>query len=108
MEMDELFVRVPIKILLDDRVSRSALIVYAVLLDAAGKWSIVTDLTVAEISERAGISEKSVRRAEAQLVDAGYLAIHRTGRASMIEVLHNLRPLRCSSVEFYKSKEGSA
>ena len=110
LEKTELFVRIPISVLLDERVSRSALIVYAVLIDAADKYGVRQGCTIAESAQRAGIAEKTVRRSEAQLVAAGYISVHRTGRASCIEVLHNLRPTIRSSVEVYNEtpEEGTA
>ncbi len=109
MERNEMFIRIPIAALLDPRLSRSALIVYAIMIDAADKWGVLEGLTVAAMAERCGLSEKTVRRSEAQLAAAGYIAVRRTGRASTIEVLHNLRPLIRSSVEYYQTKkEGTA
>lgn len=110
LDRTELFVRIPISVLLDERVSRSALVVYAVLIDAADKYGVLQGCTIASIAQRAGISEKTVRRSEAQLVDAGYIAVTRTGRASIIQVLHNLRPTVCSSIETYNNtpEEGTA
>lgn len=100
---DELFVRLPVSALLDTRLSRSALVVYAIMIDAADKWGILEGLTIAEISRRSGVSSKTVRRAEAQLMDAGYIIVHRTGRASQIEVMHDLRPMIRSSIDYYGS-----
>lgn len=110
LDRSELFVRIPISVLLDSRLSRSAILVYTVLIDAADKLGVLQGCTITDIAQRAGISEKTVRRAESQLVGAGYIAVHRTGRASCIEVLHNLRPTIRSSIETYYDtpEEGTA
>lgn len=102
MLKDEVFVRLPVQALLDTRLSRSALVVYAIMIDAADKYCMLEGLTIAEISRRSGVSEKTVRRSEAQLMAAGYIVVHRTGRASVIEVLHDLRPMIRSSVDYYE------
>lgn len=108
MLKDEVFVRLPVQALLDTRLSRSALVVYAIMIDAADKWQMLEGLTIAEISRRSGVSEKTVRRAEAQLMAAGYITVHRTGRASSIEVMHDLRPMIRSSVEYFETSAKEA
>lgn len=102
MLKDEVFVRLPVRALLDTRLSRSALVVYAIMIDAADKCGMLEGMTIAEIGRRCGISDKTVRRAEAQLMAAGYIIVHRTGRASCIEVLHDLRPMIRSSIAYYE------
>lgn len=108
MRKDEMFVRLPVKALLDDRLSRSSLVVYAIMIDAADTWGMLEGLTIAELARRCGVSEKTVRRAEAQLMEAGYIEVHRTGRASSIEVMHDLRPMIRSSVEYYNTRAKEA
>jgi hypothetical protein len=105
MERNEMFIRIPIAALLDNRLSRSALIVYAIMIDAADKWGMLEGMTIAEMAARSGLNEKTVRRSEAQLAAAGYIAIHRTGRASTVEVLHNLRPMIRSGIDYYRNQE---
>lgn len=103
MEKHELFVRLPVSALLDSRLSRSALILYAILIDAADSCGICQGITIGAMAARTGLSEKTIRRAEAQLMRCSYIMIHRTGRASLIEVLHNLRPMLRSSIESFDS-----
>ena len=88
MKSEEYYIRIPIKMLQDNRLSRSAIAVYGVLLDEVKPPLNMTDrLSIAAIAQRAGIHSATVRRAERQLVEAGYIRIDRTGRESMIWVL---------------------
>lgn len=103
----ELFVRLPVSALLDERLTRSALIVYAVLIDAADANGM-TEISIAAIAERSGVSPRTVRRSERALMDAEYIRVYRTGRESVIAVQHKLRPMRTAAVRTYKRKEGKA
>lgn len=104
MFADEMFIRIPISAVMDRRLSRSTLLLYGVLIDAADKFMQVINLTTAEMAARCKTSEKTIRRAEAQLVECGYIEIFRTGRASQISVLHYLQPLQGSAIEAHRKK----
>lgn len=106
---EELYVKIPIAALLDERMTRSSIVLYAVLIDAANGSGILEGMTIAELCRRCGgCAEKTIRRAESVLVELGYIAIHRTGRASVIEVLHSMQPTRTSMIEFYLSQREEA
>lgn len=110
MDKQELFLRIPVEAIMDKRLSRSALIVYAVMIDAAGKWLIMHDTSIDQIAIRSHMSSRTVRRAMSQLVDAGYIAVHRTGRCSVIDVIHYMRPTVKSTIQAYedwKDKEAA-
>lgn len=108
MEQSQLFVRLPLQALKDQRLTRSALVLYAVMIDAANKWLVLEGITIRELASRSGLSEKTVRRSERQLVDLGYIYIRRTGRASVIDVMHNLTPMRKSTYETYEALKEDA
>ena len=110
MKEEEYFVRVPISLLRDNTLSRSALIVYAILLDKAKDFGSFggCELTIGEIAKWSGLSEHTVRRSERQLVDAGYLEIERTGRASVLVIKkYGIHIQSYSAINAYrKVKEG--
>ena len=83
MKKEDYFVRVPVSILLDKRLTRSSVLLYAVLLDKANQYGM-SNCTIGELAVESGLSPHTVRRSERQLVDAGLLEIERTGRASLL------------------------
>jgi DNA-binding IclR family transcriptional regulator len=75
-----------------------------------GKWLFVTshafvlievdrdpDLTVREIAERVGLTERQAHRVLADLVDEGYLAREKVGRRNRYRVNHEA-PMRHPAV----------
>ena len=103
MESREYFVRVPVSVLMDSRLTRSSVLLYAILIDSADNNGM-TEATIDELAAACQISPATVRRSERQLVDAGLLEIYRTGRASLIRLTQADKMLRAvSGVAAYKA-----
>lgn len=104
MQKEEYFVRIPVSMLLDTKLTRSSIALFAILLDAADKNGII-ELTLDQMSSRTTLSEKTVRRSERQLMDAGYINVTRTGRASLISLTRKglaIKVHEYSAVMLYK------
>lgn len=90
------WIRLPLAVLKDDRLGKTACCVLALLIDrqdiAAVDGSIA--LTLADAAAYCGCSRRTAERAVAELETAGYIARHRTGRASRYTVLQGLPPKR--------------
>lgn len=86
MKKDDYFVRIPISILRNESLTRSSILVYAVLLDAADCYGMQF-IGIDELARRCRISPATVRRSERQLVEAGLITIARTGRESLIGIV---------------------
>ncbi len=84
MQSNDYFVRLPVSVLMDPELSRSAILIYAVLLDLADQYGIIMNETIDSLADRCHCSPRTVRRSERQLVDKGMISIDRTGRASLI------------------------
>lgn len=89
------WVRLPLRLLEDERLQRSDLIICALLLDRCD-LSPELSLTVDQIAQLSQLSPRTVRRSLQRLSDCGYIGITRTGRAHRISVLEILPPKRRS------------
>ena len=78
------FVKLPLKLLTDQRITDRAKVLGAILIDLAAADGAVEQATCDEIAELMGCNERTVRRAEEELCSAGYIHVRRTGRASRI------------------------
>lgn len=77
--------KLPYTVILDERLSSSAKIIYAVLLDISNDWRVVR--TIKSIAELTGVSPRQVLRALEQLREAGYIVSkHTNGRSLTIEI----------------------
>lgn len=94
MQSNDYFVRLPVSVLMDSELSRSAILLYAVLLDLADQYGIIQGMTLDDLANRCRCSPKTVRRSERQLVDKHMITIDRTGRASMICIVGMQQMLR--------------
>ena len=107
--MQDYFVRLPISVLLDNRLTRSSVLLYAVLLDLADENGFLY-ATIDELADHCRTSPHTVRRSERQLCELGLISIDRTGRASLIGVNAARSMLRqVSGLDTYrhaKRKEG--
>lgn len=93
------FVRLPVAALQDGRLSRSALIVLATVIDRTTEEG-VCELSTAQIAAAATVSERSVARALNQLEELEYITVmRRAGRKS--KICHNdiLPPKRRNSAK---------
>ena len=96
------FVRVPLTLLYDDRITKSALLLYAVLMDTADQYGMqIVDIDT--LAARCRCSGKTVRRAEAQLCAAGYISVYRTGRASLIQLTDTELIRSSSGIQAYRA-----
>ena len=84
------YYRLPAAALEDIRLTRSALIVLAVLIDQSDYGA--PELTIDELAELAGIAPRSVRRSLHELAAAELIEITHTGRASRFTVREILPP----------------
>lgn len=102
MDAQQYFVRVPVAVLMNKQLTRSSVLLYAILVDYADQWGVI-EATIDQLSHRSGLSSATVRRSERQLVDAGLLAISRTGRASVLSLTaEGIRIQSYSAVEQYR------
>lgn len=80
----ELFVKFPTKLLYDRAISAKAKMLYAIMVDMADENGCA-EITIARMQWLIGAkSDKTVRELERELVEAGYIEVCRTGRASYI------------------------
>lgn len=79
----KLFLKMPLDLLLDKQLPRSAVILMTVLIDLQDLNGCV-DRTIEDLCRYTGLSEKTVRRSERELCDREIITITRTGRSSMI------------------------
>ena len=79
----KLFIKMPLDLLLDQSVPRSAVILMTVLVDLQDAQGCV-QRTIEQLCRYTGLSEKTVRRSERALCDKGIIEITRSGRDSMI------------------------
>lgn len=79
------WVRLPVAAVLDERLQRSDMLLYALLLDRCDRSTTVA-LSVAKLAQLSGLSERTVRRSLQRLQDVQLLTVRRTGRASEITV----------------------
>ena len=70
------WVRLPVEALRDERLSRSACVVLATIIDRADEDGGAT-LSSAQIARACGCSERTVKRCTAQLDELGYILIER-------------------------------
>lgn len=105
------YIKLPVCMLYDDRISKSAMIVYAAIVDKANPTDEAAQLTLEELAKLTGLSTRTVRRAEAQLDEAGYIYVQRTGRASIIALRSATEMIvqRYSTLDLYaKEQEAGA
>ena len=103
MEAKEYFVRVPVSVLMDTRLTRSSVLLYAILIDGADQNGM-QEATVDELAHACQISPATVRRSERQLVETELIEIYRTGRASVIRLTQADKMLRAvSGIAAYKA-----
>lgn len=103
MEAKEYFVRVPVSVLMDARLTRSSVLLYAILIDGADQNGM-QEVTIDELATACQISPATVRRSERQLVSCELIEVYRTGRASVIRLTQADKMLRAvSGVAAYKA-----
>ena len=102
MDAQEYFVRIPVSVLMNNKLTRSSILLYAILVDYANQWGII-EATIEQLSKRSGLSPATIRRAEKQLVETNLLDVSRTGRASVLRLTEEgIRIQNYSAVEQYK------
>ena len=89
----ESWVRLPLSLLKREDISRSAVVLMAVLIDKADGASQVI-ASADELAIACGCSERTIRRAGAELIAAGLIATQRTGRELLYDVSPILPPKR--------------
>ena len=102
MNATEYFVRVPVSVLMNKQLTRSSVLLYAILIDYADRFGVIV-ATIDQLAARTRLSAATVRRSERQLVDAGLLNVERTGRASLLRLTaEGVRIQTYSAVEQYR------
>lgn len=99
------FIQFPVKLLYDNRISDKARVLAAILIDIADAMGCA-QVTIDQLRRMMNCNgEKTVRRAEAELCNAGYIEVRRTGRASMIWLCDELRTGRdWSAIRWYENE----
>ena len=100
------FLKFPIKLLYDNSISDRAKILCTVLIDKADSHGCAI-LTLEEMRQLIYCeSERTVRRAEEELCNAGYIQIIKTGRASMIWLSSDIvTGSPWSALEWYEAEQ---
>ena len=88
--MQQSWIRVPVSLI--GHVQPSALIVYAVICDRGNMQPVQT--TVQSIAAAAGVSDRTARRAIADLTDAGALTVQRTQYGVTLTPASLMQPTR--------------
>ena len=109
MESENGFVKLPIKLLYDERISEKAKLLYAILIDLADENGCA-EVSIHQLQWLLKCkSDKTVRTAESELYKAGYIQISRTGRASYIWIAHEYQTYnRWSALEWYEKERRKA
>lgn len=90
------WVRLPVEALRDERLTKSACIVLATIIDRADSEG-GSSLSAAQIARACGVSEHTVRRCTAQLYEYGYIIIEKvSGKRSRYVQCDVLNPKRSS------------
>lgn len=92
MEKNESWVRLPLAVLQDKRLTPYEAVVLSVLIDR--DTGTGTAVSIRAIAELTGIGERKVRECLHLLRDAGYISVTRTGRESIYTVAQILPPKR--------------
>lgn len=90
MEKNSAWVRLPLAVLQDKRLTPYEAVVLSVLIDRdAGTGTAVSIRAIAELT---GVGERKVRECLHLLRDTGYISVTRTGRESVYTVAQILPP----------------
>lgn len=101
-----LYYRLPAAAIEDQSLTRAALCVLAVIIDAT-EYRPGDELLLRDIAAAAGCCDRTARQAIADLITAGLLTVRRTGRGSIYEPKRILPELRRSSRIRGAQKESS-
>lgn len=101
-----LYYRLPAAAIEDQRLSRAALCVLAVIIDAH-EYRPEGELLLRDIAAAAGCCDRTARQAVADLIAAELLTVRRTGRGSIYTPARILPELRRSSRNRAPEKAGS-
>ena len=84
MDSSKGFIQIPTKILYDERIGTTAKLLFGIIVDLADENGCA-EVTIQRLQKLLHCkSDKTVRLAEAELHNAGYIQVIRTGRASWL------------------------
>lgn len=90
------WVRLPVAAVLDERLQRSDMLLYALLLDRCDRSTTIA-ITAQKLAQLSGLSDRTVRRSLQRLQDVQLITVRRTGRASDITVKEIISPKQRST-----------
>lgn len=85
------WVRLPLCLLADERLTRADIIIVAILIDKTDAKGFVK-ISLEKLAKLSGVSKKTVQRATQRLQDYGYIYWDRTGRESIYQMCKQLIP----------------
>lgn len=103
MEKNSAWVRLPLAVLQDKRLTPYEAVVLSILIDR--DTGTGTAMSIRAIAELTGIGERKVRECIHLLRDTGYISVTRTGRESVYTVAQILPPKKRGGQAQYTSKK---
>lgn len=85
------WVRLPLCLLADERLTRADIIIVAILIDKTDSKGYVK-LSLEKLAKISGVSKKTAQRATQRLQEYGYIYWDRTGRESIYQMCKQLIP----------------
>ena len=83
----ELWIKLPVWLLIEHDLSSKDIVLLAVLLDISDRYGFSWP-SLARLAQLCSCSTRTVRRSEARLCEAGLIAVDRTGRESCIRIIN--------------------
>ena len=106
MEKNSAWVRLPLAVLQDKRLTPYEAVVLSILIDR--DTGTGTSVSIRAIAELTGIGERKVRECLHLLRDAGYISVTRTGRESIYTVAQILPPKKRGQAQYTSKKKKKA
>lgn len=103
MEKNESWVRLPLAVLQDKRLTPYEAVVLSILIDR--DTGTGTAMSIRAIAELTGIGERKIRESLHLLRDTGYISVTRTGRESVYTVAQILPPKKRGQAQYTKKKK---
>ena len=103
MEKNSAWVRLPLAVLQDKRLTPYEAVVLSILIDR--DTGTGTSVSIRAIAELTGIGERKVRECLHLLRDAGYISVTRTGRESIYTVAQILPPKKRGQAQYTSKKK---
>lgn len=103
---EELWVKLPVRLLIDYDLTSKDIVLLAVLIDTSDRFGISWP-SLRELARLCSCSERTVRRSEARLCELGLISITKTGRESMIAITDQtlISANEWSAIKHYRKAE---